>query len=194
MTVKVQCRLRSILGPVSAVLFAVGLLLLGCCAVVFFEATIYQAEESSSLEQALPHSTPSVPRAAMPCRLEVPRLGLSVMVRDGVDSHSLRMGAGHIPGTALPGEAGNIGIAAHRDMFFRSLRSVQPRDTILLTTLDGTYRYSVEWIRVVKPRERDVLGASPDSVLTLVTCYPFYYIGSAPERFIVRARLDGFSR
>jgi sortase A len=121
-------------------------------------------------------------------RLEVPRLGLSAIVREGVASATLRRGAGRIPGTALPWEPGNVGIAAHRDRVFRPLKDIGKKDIITLTTLEGTYRYEVEWTRIVTPRDTQVLHDTTEPALTLVTCYPFYYVGSAPKRFIVRAR------
>ena len=96
--------------------------------------------------------------------------------------------AGHIPGTAFPDEPGNVGIAGHRDTFFRKLSQIHRDDLITLTTPVGSYRYSVEWTRVVAPADVAVLGPSQSAVLTLVTCYPFTYVGPAPQRFIVRAR------
>jgi sortase A len=122
-------------------------------------------------------------------RIEIPRLGISVMVIEGVQARSLKLAVGHVPGTAFPGEAGNVGIAGHRDSFFRNLRKIQNHDTIRLTTLYGSYDYLVESTRVVGPRDTQVLHSSGEPLLTLVTCYPFYYAGPAPDRFIVRARL-----
>ncbi|HSR08673.1 MAG TPA: class D sortase [Bryobacteraceae bacterium] len=121
-------------------------------------------------------------------RMTVPRLSLSVMVSEGVQSQTLARAAGHIPGTAFPDEPGNVGIAGHRDTFFRKLSEIRKDDVISLATPDGSYQYSVEWTRVVMPSQIDVLESSNTSALTLVTCYPFTYVGSAPERFIVRAR------
>jgi sortase A len=120
-------------------------------------------------------------------RLEIPRLGLKAMVLEGVTPRTLALALGHIPGTALPGTAGNVGIAGHRDTLFRVLRGVQAGDAIVLTTLEGSYEYRVKSCEVVGPRETRVLNDSPQPSLTLVTCYPFYYIGPAPERFIVHA-------
>jgi sortase A len=125
-------------------------------------------------------------------RLAIPRLGLTALVLEGVDKKTLRRGAGHIPATALPDpdkDEGNVGIAAHRDSHFRALKDIQEDDTIELTTLDGTLRYRVEWTKIVKPADVSVLEPTDEPALTLVTCYPFYYVGSAPERFIVRAHL-----
>jgi sortase A len=130
-------------------------------------------------------------RAERLTRLRVPRLGISVMVAPDVDARSLRRAVGHIPGTARPGEAGNVGIAGHRDTFFRPLKRVEVGDDVLLTTPDGEHRYVVEWTQIVDPDSVDVLAPTDEAVLTLVTCYPFYYVGHAPERFIVRARRVG---
>jgi sortase A len=121
-------------------------------------------------------------------KMAIPRLGLSVVVLEGDDARVLRLGAGRIPWTAQPGQAGNMAIAAHRDTFFRSLRNVQQGDIVQLTTSAGSYTYSVEWTSVVGPRDTEVAAATPQPSLTLITCYPFYYVGAAPKRFVVRAR------
>jgi len=108
-------------------------------------------------------------------------------VIEGDDAADLKLAPGHIPGTALPGQHGNIGIAAHRDTFFRPLRFIRKGDLIGLTTLTGTYRYRVVSTQIVTPDDVQVLGPTKTDTLTLVTCYPFYYVGSAPKRFILRA-------
>jgi sortase A len=125
-------------------------------------------------------------------RIRIPRLDVTAVVVEGVGKRTLRRAAGHIPATALPSEdQGNVGIAAHRDSFFRGLKDIRKNDTIELTTLDGTRRYQVEWTKIVEPDDTSVLAATSEPALTLVTCYPFYYVGSAPKRFVVRAhRLD----
>jgi len=134
----------------------------------------------------------SVPRAGdIIGRIEIPRIHVSAIVLEGSDSRILRIGAGHVQGTALPGMIGNIGIAAHRDTFFRPLREIQHNDLITLTTLQGVYRYEVRGMEIVDPSDTRVLSRTPDAELTLVTCYPFYYVGSAPKRFIVHARQQG---
>lgn len=120
-------------------------------------------------------------------RIAIPRLDVSTIVLEGVDISTLRRGAGHIPDTAQPGDHGNVGIAAHRDSFFRALKDIRKNDIVRLETLEGTFRYRVDWTRIVTPEETAVLDDTPDPELTLVTCYPFYYLGSAPKRFIVRA-------
>ena len=121
--------------------------------------------------------------------LEIPRLGLTVPVLEGTDELTLNRSVGHVEGTALPGECGNVGIAGHRDGFFRVLKDVTSGDTIRLVTLEETLSYTVEEIRVVEPEEVQVLAPTGAPVLTLVTCYPFYYVGNAPQRYIVRAGL-----
>ncbi len=120
-------------------------------------------------------------------RIEIPRLNLSVIVVEGVDNAILRRAAGHIPGTALPGQRGNIGISGHRDTFFRPLRNIRKDDIVTLTTLDGEYHYRVVSTKIVIPSDVAVLDSDGREVLTLVTCHPFYFVGAAPNRFIVRA-------
>ena len=122
--------------------------------------------------------------------LRIPKIQLEVPVLPGTDDRTLDRGLGHIEDTALPGTGGNSGIAGHRDGFFRGLKDIVPGDTIELDTLDGKEMYLVEQTWVVDPEDVSVLDPTPTStrVLTLVTCYPFYFVGSAPSRFIVRAR------
>ena len=120
-------------------------------------------------------------------RIEIPRIGVSVAVLQGTTWRTLRLGVGHIKGTALPGEPGNIGIAGHRDTYFRALKDIHKDDEIQLETATGITRYVVDWIRITSPSDNGVLAPTTESSLTLVTCYPFYYIGAAPERFIVHA-------
>ena len=103
---------------------------------------------------------------------------------------TLRVAAGHVPGTALPGDAGNAAFAAHRDTFFRPLKDVREGDEIAVATPSGNYRYVVTAISIVEPEDLSVLSPTAESVLTLITCYPFDYVGSAPQRFIVQAELQ----
>jgi sortase A len=126
--------------------------------------------------------------------LELPRLGLTVPVLEGTDELTLNRGVGHIEGTALPGERGNVAIAGHRDGFFRVLKDVTSGDQIHLVTLEQTLNYTVEETRIVEPEDVKVLEPTGESSLTLLTCYPFYYVGNAPKRFIVRASLTGEGR
>lgn len=121
-------------------------------------------------------------------RLTIPRLNLSVMVFEGDDAGILKRGAGHIPTTSLPAEKGNLGIAAHRDTYFRPLRLIRPQDIVEFTTPEGVSRYAVTDVEIVQPSDIQVLANAPSRDLTLVTCYPFYYLGSAPKRWIVHAK------
>lgn len=123
-------------------------------------------------------------------RISIPRLHIAAMVEEGVDSTTLDRAVGHIPGTALPGEKGNVGIAGHRDTFFRALKDLQPHDRIDFTTRTGRYHYTVESLSVVEPDNVSVLKSTGARALTIVTCFPFQYIGNAPRRFIVRAVSD----
>lgn len=125
-------------------------------------------------------------------RLDIPTAGVSVMVLEGTADGALELGAGHIEGTAEPGEPGNLGIAGHRDGYFRGLRHVELGDTMTLATRYGVGRYEVDDLRVVDPEQVEVLEPSDESRLTLVTCYPFYYVGAAPKRYVVRARRTAF--
>ncbi len=120
--------------------------------------------------------------------LRIPRIGLEVPVLNGTDELRLNRGVGWIEGTARPGEAGNSGIAGHRDGFFRGLKDVRPGDAVTLETLDASLTYVVDEIRIVDPAAVDVLRPTAVSAITLVTCYPFYYVGDAPRRYAIRAR------
>jgi sortase A len=117
-------------------------------------------------------------------RISIPRIGLSAMVAEGDDEDTLRHAVGHIPGTAAPWGAGNVALAGHRDTFFRGLSRVRLDDVIELETLRGTFKYRVERITVVGPQDVEVVQ-SPEWDLTLVTCFPFHYVGPAPQRYIV---------
>ncbi len=167
-----------------------------------------QALETQALSRTVPASEeplgfrppagPAPDRQPAPIvigRLEIPRLGIQAMVREGVDDETLKVAVGHIPGTARPGEAGNIGLAAHRDTFFRALKGVRKGDLMRLTTLDGSETYHVASATVVDPAQVGVLaGTIGTRELTLVTCYPFDFIGAAPKRFVVAALAAGETR
>ena len=120
-------------------------------------------------------------------RISIPRLHLSAIVEEGIDETTLSRAVGHIPGTALPGEIGNIGIAGHRDTFFEKLKDLRPDDDIDFTTHSGHFHYIVESLTVVDPSDVGVLESKGGKILTIVTCFPFEYIGNAPRRFIVHA-------
>lgn len=124
-------------------------------------------------------------------RLEIPRLGLSVAVAEGIDKRTLRRAAGHLPGTPFPGEPGNVVLAAHRDTLFRPLKDVRAGDRLSLRTPDGEFAYEVSSVEVVEPDRVEVMAPGPTPEVTLVTCYPFYYVGPAPKRYVVKARVVG---
>lgn len=132
--------------------------------------------------------TPKRQDKALIGRIEIPRVNVSAIVREGADDRTLRRAVGHVPGTGFPGQPGNIGLAGHRDTFFVGLKNIKKTDRIKLRTLDGDYEYEVESIKIVTPKDVEVLAPTTRPVLTLVTCYPFNYVGSAPKRYIVRAK------
>lgn len=201
---------RSRLRWLERALLIIGILCLGIWAWSWLDSTYFQYRENQLLDEALnaapqktaatetdalgsfkpqPAATPPKPLedGSLIGRIEIPRVGVSAVVLEGVDNKALRRGVGHIPETARPG-VGNVGLAAHRDSFFRGLKDIRKNDIIRLQTLEGTFQYRVEWTEIVKPEDTEVLADNGTSELTLVTCYPFYYVGSAPKRFIVRAQ------
>ena len=196
-------RARQWIRVVQCGFAAVGLAALGYCASVWVRAEMYQSREASRFDRELhlahidiaPRNAPPpavLPDGGLLGRIEIPRIGVSVMVVEGVRDGDLKRAVGHIPGTALPGEAGNIALAGHRDSFFRPLRFIHRDDRITFRTLEGTFHYRVVATKVVGPEDVSVLYPTGSDSLTLVTCFPFHYIGSAPKRFIVRAeRLAG---
>ncbi len=121
-------------------------------------------------------------------RVSIPRLHIAAMVEEGDDDGTLSAAVGHIPGTALPGNAGNVGLAGHRDTFFARVKELRRGDEIDFETRSAVFKYRVEQLVVVDPKNTSVLKGSGENRLTLVTCYPFHYIGPAPKRFIVQAR------
>jgi sortase A len=122
-------------------------------------------------------------------RLEGPSVALTATVLEGTDDATLRRGAGHIEGTPFPGAAGNVGIAGHRDTIFRPVRDLKLGDRLLLTTADRVLEYRISETKIVKPADVYVLDPTGRPMLTLVTCFPFKFIGNAPQRFIVHAEL-----
>lgn len=195
---------------VERLLILVGIVCLGYFVYTYAEASLYQAFEDRELDKILNDAAvtgtsgtarddvaPALQTASRRTfapggtvgRIEIPRLGVSAVIRAGSDARTLRLAVGYIPGTALPGDQGNFGLAGHRDTFFRKLRDINPDDEIRIVTTNGVFRYSVERTSIVMPQDVSVLDQTNYPALTLVTCYPFNYIGSAPKRFIVRAAL-----
>ena len=128
-------------------------------------------------------------RGAWLARLEAPSVHLSATVLEGSDDRTLRRAAGHIEYTPLPGETGNVGIAGHRDTTFYPVRNLKVGDAVILTTAREVLEYRVSEAMIVEPERVDVLDPTDRPALTLVTCYPFNFIGNAPKRFIIRADL-----
>ena len=149
------------------------------------DLTLWAAERIRAWRETFT-TTPPPPLAL----LRVPRLGLEVPVLEGVDAWTLNRAVGRIPGTAAPGEEGNAGIAGHRDGWFRVLKDAAPGDALELRTTRGAELYRIERIWVVDPTDVSVLEPTPVRSLTLVTCFPFYHVGPAPRRYIVRAVLE----
>lgn len=188
------------------VLLIVGFVGIGFYASGRLEAFLYQRLENRELDAILASGDSAATKAAAAAtparthlrpatgstlgRIEIPRLGVSAVVRAGSDARTLRLAVGHIPGTALPGEEGNVGLAGHRDTFFKRLRDIETGDAIRVVMPDGVFEYAVERTTVVMPSDVWVLDPTTEPALTLVTCYPFSYVGSAPQRFIVRAVQD----
>ncbi len=175
---------------ISKFLFLVGIACLGLYGFFIVQAHFHQAALEEELYNPLranggtavviPRSRSSLKEGDLFGRLEIPRLNMSVMVMEGDADRTLLLGAGHIPGTKLA-------IAGHRDTFFRPLKDIQPNDTIRFTTPEGTTEYRVTDTKLVGPNDTWVLDGESDETLTLVTCYPFYYVGPAPKRFVVQA-------
>jgi sortase A len=181
--------LRHVLQGACYFFLAFGVFALGYAGFVFADSNAYQALEMKKFEQPGRLSEPHIlAEGEVIGEMQVPRLGLSVMVVQG-DSHaSLRHAVGHLAKSALPGEWGNVALAGHRDTFFRPLRDIQLGDEIRFMTLEHNFEYVVESIEVVAPTDIRVLEPSSGHDLTFITCFPFYYVGPAPKRFVVRAR------
>jgi sortase A len=198
-------RHRHPLFRIASWLFGVlGIASLAFVAYSLVDANLFQAYENWRLNHALRtsvveaklltvsstvtvHPPPATPPGTTLGRIEISRIGVAVIMVEGTDEVALRKAVGHISGTAMPGQPGNVGIAGHRDGFFRPLRNIRLNDEITLTTFNGSFHYRVESVKIVTPQDSEVLIDSGGSFLTLVTCYPFYFVGSAPSRFIVRA-------
>ena len=185
-------------------LWIAGCCALGYCAFVAVDASVTQAKLARSFQQTQTQSNVTTqstvsppadysdkvrvePETRLAARLEIPQIGLSVFVLEGMRSRTLRVGVGHVPGTPWPGQQGNVVIAGHRDTFFRPLRKIEKCDEVSLETPTHTYYYRVSAFEVVDPNDVDELTSNGKDELTLITCYPFYYIGPAPKRFVVHA-------
>ena len=203
--------LGRILKWAQRALFACAVLFLGYCGFALADAWIFQRRESRDFDRLLsdqrvvasggapqlfrqgflknsPKGAPAAATDGLIGRIKIPRLLLSAVVVEGIGRTTLRRVVGHIPGTALPGQPGNVGLAGHRDTLFRPLKDLRIQDEIQFSTLRGDFKYVVESLIIVEPDNVAVLAPSQENELTLVTCYPFFYVGPAPRRFVVRAR------
>ena len=188
---------RARLRWLERLLFTIAAVALGYVGYAHAESYLYQRIEERELNAVLQSRPVSdVVRRTQPApgtaigRISIERLGVSAIVRAGSDARTLSLAVGHVPGTAFPGEDGNVGLAGHRDTFFRRLKDIETGDAIVLATPEGSFTYRVQRTVVVEPTDVWVLDSTSQPALTLVTCYPFSYIGSAPQRFIVRAILN----
>lgn len=198
---------QTALRVVERTFMAVAVGLLGWTAAVTVEAAVLQWSGERQLDEMLARAIPVDSRATIeqgarrastfetrpPARdellgrVEIPRLGLRAVFHEGIDEATLLRAVGHIPGTAFPGLAGTVGLAAHRDSYFRPLKDVRVGDELFVTTPLGRIRYVVRETWIVEPDDTWVLDPTRHESVTLVTCYPFRYIGLAPQRFVVRA-------
>jgi len=175
-------------------LWTVGCVALGYCAFLWGRAQYDQAQGNWIVDryQFVDHRQPDVkvrPAAgSLVGRIEIPRLKYSAVIFEGIDDATLDRGVGHLAGTATPGELGNLVLAGHRDTFFRPLKKIREGDEIDVTGPDGVSRYRVEFTEIVAPEATEVLRSTGGATLTLITCYPFRFIGNAPDRFIVRGQ------
>lgn len=192
-------------------LLGVGLALAAWCAAVLVEARFHntmpvapssgQLKVTQTVIPALPGdkggppttttTTPAPAAGTLLGRLDAPSVKMSTALLEGSDDATLSRGAGHIEDTPLPGQIGNMGIAGHRDTVFRPLRHIQVGDALMLTTPEKVYRYKISRTLIVDPNDVYVLDPTDQPTLTLVTCYPFEYVGHAPRRFIVQAQMVG---
>jgi sortase A len=205
------------LQVVEILLWIVAVASVGYCSVAYASAAIHQHREKTILnaaraeyefgpwaastraaDSALVDSTPARPSDAEDYgvlgTIEIPRLGISSVVEEGVDSSTLWEAVGHLPGTAMPGQNGNSALASHRDTYFRGLGEVQTGDLIVFRSPTASFRYRVGSTRIVDANATDALPDSATPTLSLITCYPFRYLGPAPKRFIVTASEDSASQ
>jgi sortase A len=174
----------------AGVLLAAGLIVLGYVAFVFSGARVYQRSEQQRFERLLAEVAvaPAAIEGMAIGTIHIARLGLTAVIVQGASSDILQRAVGHLSETALPGDSGNVVLAAHRDTFFRPLKGIRVGDAIIVRTYTGEYEYVVVSTAVVSPDAVEVLRPTREPTLTLVTCFPFAYLGTAPDRFIVRAR------
>ena len=178
---------------IERVLLGTGIVCLVWWAVVSLQATRYQYEQRAALERmrgatpAVVNDSAALPTGSLIGSLDIPRLRLSAVIAEGDDDATLKVAIGHLPDTPMPWHEGNSALAGHRDTFFRPLQHVRVGDELRISTVRGDFRYQVRDTMVVGPNDVWVLDPTDRPTLTLITCYPFNYVGKAPRRFIVRA-------
>jgi sortase A len=195
--------MRRLRKPAEYFLGIVAVVALGYCTAQYSAAAIHQSRQNARLDALRAQSaqldktldaapTLAAEKSGPPPlgRIEIPRVGVSAIVEEGESDATLSESVGHLNGTPLPGQPGNVALAAHRDTYFRDLADVQTGDEIYFTTATAIYKYRVSGTSIVDPSDVSVLAPSADSRLTLITCYPFHYVGPAPKRFIVVAALE----
>jgi sortase A len=181
--------MRYFLRCTEGVFWCAGVLAISYFVFTSTSARVFQAHQAKRLQVLKAASPQTRPRLGDPFgKISIPRIGVSAIVEEGVDDSTLRRAVGHFPDSHAPGDEGTVALAGHRDTFFRGLARVRLNDLIVLETARGTYKYEVVHTSVVEPTDTQVLRSSPQSDLTLVTCFPFRYIGPAPRRFIVQSR------
>jgi sortase A len=203
----VSDRYQTILKSFEICLWVLAVMAIGYCSVAYAGAAIHQHREKAILNAAS-HSADSRLAATSGDSVlssatlgygvlgvvEIPRLGISAVAEEGVDDSTLWEAVGHIPGTALPGQNGNAALAAHRDTYFSELGDIVAGDVVIFRSPTANYRFRVESTKIVDGDATDALTDSATPTLSLITCYPFHYVGSAPQRFIVTARAETTSQ
>jgi sortase A len=189
---------RLLLRWARGLLFLTGALAVSYVALTLLHAKLYQETANRTLDKQI--AAQKQRRASVSAvvakqgdvlgRIEIPRLGLVVAILEGTSTRTLGLGVGHIEGTALPGEIGNAVIAGHRDTYFRALKDIRTNDEIQIQTATSLSRYEVDRVRIVTPDDTGILASSAGSGITLVTCFPFHFIGAAPNRFVVHAHKE----
>jgi sortase A len=178
---------------IEQALLGFGIVCLGWWGVVSLQATRHQSRQRAALEQmrvaaaAVVNASAVLPTGSLIGSLDVSRLRLSAMIAEGDDDATLKVAIGHLPDTPLPWHEGNSALAGHRDTFFRPLQHIRVGDELRVSTVRGDFRYQVRETKVVGPNDLWVLDPTDRPTLTLITCYPFSYVGKAHRRFIVRA-------
>jgi len=194
---------RRMRKPAEYFLGIVAVVALGYCTAQYSAAAIHQSHQNSRLDALRAQSAQldktlnSAPTLASDKsgppplgRIEIPSVGVSAIVEEGESDATLSESVGHLAGTSLPGHPGNVALAAHRDTYFRDLADIHTGDEIYFTTATAIYKYRVSGTNIVDPSDVSVLAPTTDSRLTLITCYPFHFVGPAPKRFIVVASLE----